>query len=62
VSEEKVKWQDMSKEELFMMAKWHEARSSALLDVIAHLTTDPETIPWRIEIPENKTSQTASKE
>ncbi len=41
---ETIKWQDMSKEELFMMAKWHESRAEAFKEVVEILTG--ESIPY----------------
>ena len=41
---ETIKWQDMSKEELFMMAQWHEARAEAFKEVIDALIG--ESIPY----------------
>ena len=44
-----IKWQDMSKEELFMMAKWHESRAEAFKEVIYALTQEsPENVQREI--------------
>lgn len=51
---EKTKWQDMEKEELFMLAKWHESRAEAFKEIIALLETEPNAFKYEVSVKDEK--------